>query len=282
MNTLRFSIIAVALALTAALCPIGADAAEKRSDPILQYHAPDAASDDVLRNTIEIYGDRNSINHGFGDWDSFGMRYTRQETGYSYLFELNGYNRSEGLAGQLLAALYKDWGPSFYTFTSISGATNVTYVPRFRIDQDFNFKLGEKKDWVWVVGASYINYHTDAQDTIFSTGITRYLPGWMFTYRFFYNISDPGAVDSTSHLFSVDQGTWYKYMNTLTYSFGNQAFLATYFDSPSVVDRNSWSLLFRHRHWLTKDRGFWIQVGALGVENGYDGFNVGCGLFFSY
>ena len=164
----------------------------------------------------------------------------------------------------------------------MSGATNVDYVPKFRIDHDFNFKLGEKKNWVWTLGFTYIDYFTPNTDTIYSTALTWYGQGIIAVYRFFYNISDPGGLSSTSHSFSIDQGYWYKYMNTLIVSWGNQAYMAMYLDNPSAVARDSWSVLLRHRRWLKEDRGFWVQMGALGIRDGYNGFSFGLGWFYYY
>jgi YaiO family outer membrane protein len=236
------------------------------------------------RYMMEIYANREFIDHSFGDWDSGGMRLTRSGDGNSWYVEANGYNRKKGDGGapQMVGGVYKDWTDWLYTFTSMSTADDVDYLPSFRVDQDFNFKLGEKKAWIWTVGATYIDYHTGSSDTIYSTGLSWYLPGWVLGYRFFYNISDPGSYTSSSHSVSIDQGYWYRYMNTLIVSWGNQAYMATYLDSPASVQRDSQSVLLRHRHWIADDWGLWVQGGVLRVSNAYDGTSLGAGVFFYF
>ncbi len=143
----------------------------------------------------------------------------------------------------------------------MSTGGDVDYLPRFRADQDFNFTFGEEKQLVWVLGGSYIDYHTGSSDNIYSTGLNYYLPGWVLGYRFFYNISNPGALESTSHSVSIDQGYWYSYMNTQVVSWGNQAYMATYLDSPEAVRRDSVSVLLRHRHWISDDWASGCRAG---------------------
>ena len=236
------------------------------------------------KNLVEVYTNREFITKNFGNWDSGGVRHTHSEDGYSWYVELNGYNRAkgDGTAAQIVGGVYKDWTPWFYSFTSVSTASNVDFLPKIRGDLDLNFKLGESKRWIWTVGGTYVNYYTPNQDTIYSSGLAYYYPGIVLSYRYYYNISDPGGVTSSSHSVSIDQGYWYNYMNTLVLSGGNQAYMATYIDDPTEVRRDSWSVLFRHRHWITEDWGLWGQVGALSVENSYNGTSLGVGLFFYY
>ena len=243
-----------------------------------------APADEKKRNLVEFYGNREAITDGNGNWDSGGMRYTRIGDGYSAYFELNGYNRTKGDGGsqQIVGGLYKDWTDRIYTYTSMSKGTNVDYLPKFRADHDFNFKVDPEKKWVWTLGATYIDYYTPNSDTIYSTGVTHYRDGLVLSYRFFYNISDPGSLTSHSQSASVDQGYWYKYLNTLIYSWGNQAYMATYLDSPEAVQRKSKSILYRHRHWIRDDWGVWVQAGVLKVDGAYDGKSGGAGLFFYF
>ncbi len=276
------SIGAFSLALLCSVCEAQTLKGEVEATEARRLNA-DSPSE-KKRNLVEFYGNREAITAGNGNWDSGGMRYTRTEDGYSGYFELNGYNRSkgDGSGGQIVGGLYKDWSDSLYTYSSMSTATNVDYLPRFRIDQDFNFKLGQEKNWVWTLGATYIDYHTPNSDTILSSGITRYSDGLILSYRFFYNISNPGSLYSHSQSISADQGYWYRYLNTFIFSWGNQAYLATYLDSPESVNRNSNSFLYRHRHWVRDDWGFWIQVGVLDVSDSYSGKSAGAGLFFYF
>lgn len=288
----RFLCLALALGLLAGLLlvpvlPANAESLKGETEStanIRQTGDVEVQAPEKKRYLIEFYANREFISDGFGNWDSGGMRLTRSGEGHAWYMELNAYNRKDGdgSAGQIVAGLYKDWTDWLYTFTSMSSGTNVDFLPRFRADQDFNFKLTEKRNIVWTLGGTFISYYNNSSDTILSTALNYYLPGWIFGGRYFYNISNPGALKSSSYSLSVDQGYWNRYMNTVIVSWGKQAYYATYLDSPQEVKRESTSVLLRHRNWIDEDWGFWVQGGYLSIKNGYHGESLGMGLFFYY
>ncbi len=281
-NRIYLALSSLAIVLQPSLCHAQTLKGEAEATEARRVQTP--SDDEKKRNLIEFYGNREAITDGNGNWDSGGMRYTRIGDGYSAYFELNGYNRKKGDGGaeQIVGGLYKDWTERLYTYTSLSKGTNVDYLPKFRADHDFNYKFDEEKKWVWTLGATYIDYYTPNSDTIYSTGFTHYGDGLILSYRYFHNISNPGSLKSHSQSVSADQGYWYKYLNTIIYSWGNQAYMATYLDSPESVQRTSKSILLRHRHWVRDDWGFWLQAGAVRVDGAYDGKSGGAGLFFYF
>ena len=273
--------------LAAAFSPVAAESLKGETEGtanIRQTGDVEVQAPEKKNYLIEFYANREFISEAFGDWDSGGMRLTRSGEGHAWYMELNAYNRKDGdgSAGQIVGGLYKDWTDWLYTFTSMSSGTNVDYLPRFRVDQDFNFKLTEQRNIVWTLGGTFISYYNNSSDTILSTALNYYLPGWIFGFRYFYNISNPGALKSSSYSASVDQGYWGRYMNTVIVSWGKQAYYATYLDSPAEVKRDSRAVLLRHRNWIGEDWGLWVQGGILSIVNGYHGTSLGTGLFFYF
>ncbi len=235
-------------------------------------------------NTIEFGGNMDFVSNGFGRWDAARVRYTRANDKYTWFIEANGYDRSEsgGAAFAPVAGIYVDWNKNWYTFTSLSTSTNSDYTPVIRADQDVNYKFGKTRQWVAVLGGTYIDYYTPQSAVIASAGMSYYGKGFMISSRFFYNISYPGALSSVSGLLSVDQGHWYRYMNTLSISGGKQAYMATYLESPEAINRNSITVFFRHRHWIGKTWGFWGQISYSKVFDAYDAPGAGIGLFVHF
>ena len=100
-------------------------------------------------------------------------------------------------------------------------------------------------------------------------------------YRLFYNISNPGTLTSFSHIISIgygQEGWQWTYLNV---SFGKQAYLAT-FVVPQEVNQNSLSLNLRHRHWLDKYYGIFVDVSYSKLEDGYDNYGIGLGAFYEF
>ena len=104
---------------------------------------------------------------------------------------------------------------------------------------------------------------------------------WILHYRLFYNINNPGAISSFSHLINMgygQEGWQWTYLNV---SFGKQAYLATYV-APQEVNQTSLSLNLRHRHWLDKHYGIFGDVSYTKLEDGYDMYGIGLGVFYDF
>lgn len=235
--------------------------------------------DGIRKNMVEFGGAMDFVSGNLGHWDAGRVKYTRTADKYTWFLEANVYNRSKsgGSAVAPVAGLYVDWRENCYTFTSLSTSTDTWYTPKFRIDQDVNCKFGDKRQYVGVLGVSYIDYHTPQSTFITSAGAVYYGSGFIVSYRLFYNICYPGALHSTAHILGLDQGHWYKYMNTFVVSGGKQAYMATYLESPEAINRNSVSVYAKHRYWFNNRWGYWAQVGYTNVTSAYHsiGFNVG-------
>jgi len=216
----------------------------------------------------------------YGSWKNFLLSYyVRPKAGTTLFFQLGAFSRNTGNALLGVGGAYKDWGEMFYTYTALASGTDSAYLPQFRFDNDFNFKLGRKKNIVGTAGITYINYHDDHASFILSLGCTAYFERWITTYRIFRNRSDPGNITSYSHLVDVAFGRDGWQLTNCTFSFGKQAYLATYLALPEEVNQNSLYLVIRHRRWLGKGLGILGDISYFKLDEGYKKFGVSIGLF---
>lgn len=173
----------------------------------------------------------------------------------------------------------RDWSARFYTYTAVAAGTECGYMPKFRIDHDFNFKIGKKKQWIWTLGGAYIKYHHDANDLIISSGLTLYLKKWVMEYRLFRNRSNPGEVVSLTHLVNIGYGAEKKNWTYFTFSQGSQAYLALFALTPEEVRQSAINLSVIHRRWLGKSFGFFLELDYVTLKDGYDKYGIFGGLF---
>ncbi|WP_371381308.1 YaiO family outer membrane beta-barrel protein [Sporomusa aerivorans] len=219
-----------------------------------------------------------SPHSGYGDWKTISLSYYRTgQPDFTWYTQFFNFSRPEG-SGQLAAVgAYKDWSRSFYTYTALAAGTETDYLPKTRIDHNFNFKFGQAKNWIWSLGGSYLQYSGEQKDYILSTGFTAYRHNSVAEYRIFRNQSYPGAVGSYSYLLSFGVGQERKQWTTATFSAGKQAYLATYLVKPEKVNKNSKMISFNHRRWLDDHQGIFGDLSWLDLEESYrkTGFSLG-------
>jgi len=216
----------------------------------------------------------------YGSWSNFLLSYyTSPKKGLTWFFQLGGFSRNVGDALLGVGGAYKDWGERFYTYTALSAGSDSAYLPQVRFDNDFNFKFGNKRNIVWTLGVTYLNYFNTHEDLILSSGITIYLQSLITTYRIFRNKSDPGNVTSFSHLIDAAIGKEGSQWTNLTFSFGNQAYLADYLAKPEEVDLDSLYLVLKHRRWIKKGWGLIGDISYFKLEDGYKKYGFSLGFF---
>jgi len=204
----------------------------------------------------------------YGSWNNVSMRYYQKYSqDLTLVYGAALFSRPEGSAGLLSLAAYKDWSPSFYTYSQFSMGTDSDYLPKYRIDNDFNFKFGEKKQWVGLIGLTYIEQHDVHSDFIVSLGLTYYAARYNISYRYFYNTSNPGAVHSETHLLSIGYGAEKEYWTYLDLSYGNQAYQST--STNTISDENAWNIKLKHRHWINENSGIYGSIGYTKLDNSY-------------
>ncbi|MBN1224122.1 MAG: YaiO family outer membrane beta-barrel protein [Candidatus Aminicenantes bacterium] len=216
----------------------------------------------------------------YGSWKTFLLSYyANPRLGFTYYFQLGAFSRKEGDAGLAVAGAYKDWSDRFYTYTAVSSGTDSAYLPVFRFDNDFNFKLGKKRNIVWTAGITFLKYHNVHRDLILSSQVTAYFEGVVATYRIFRNRSDPGGIKSFSHLLDAAYGREGWQITNATLSFGKQAYLATYLSRPEEVNQNSIYVVVKHRRWIGSGLGLLGDFSYFKLEDGYTKIGFSLGVF---
>ena len=231
----------------------------------------------------EIAYDHLTPYDDYGAWKTItGSFYDHPFTSFSYMVQLSGHTRKEGDGITATAGAYKDWTSWFYTYAALSGGTANDFLPRFRGDLDLNFKAGPMKNLVFTTGISRIDYHTSARDTLLSAGATLYLSRLILEYRLFHNSSDPGSVESWSHVATAGYGAEGDQWTYLVLSGGGEAYLATYVAPSQQVDRTFVSVQLKHRRWISPSWGLFGSTGFLRLYNGYDKYSLSLGGFYSF
>ncbi|WP_373028966.1 YaiO family outer membrane beta-barrel protein [Sulfurovum sp.] len=216
----------------------------------------------------------------YGSWKNFNLSYYQKYSKeLTLVYQAGLFNRDEGSATLFALGAYKDWTPSFYTFSQLTVGTDSEYLPKYRLDHDFNFKFGEQKAWVGVLGLTYIDYHDIHEDYIGSIGLTYYAPKYNISYRFFANKSDPGSVNSTTHLLSLGYGAEKDYWTYFDISYGNQSYQSILDSGFSNFNEDALNIQLKHRHWLSKNTGIFGSIGSFHLDNGYDKYLFQIGYF---
>ncbi len=219
--------------------------------------------------------------HGdFGDWkNTTATLYRKEKPDLTWFVQLGAHSRKEGEGMLAAAGAYKDWTRSLFTYTALSAGTNSAYLPQFRADHDFNLRIGPEKNFVWVIGGTYIQYFNVHRDYILSTGLSAYLGKWVAEYRVFRNISDPGSKVSYSQLFGLSYGQDGRQWTSGKFSFGRQAYLSTAVETPESVNNNSLLATLGHRRWLGKDYGVFGEIGWFKLSHSYQKYGLTIGVF---
>ena len=216
----------------------------------------------------------------YGAWKSLNIAYYQKcKDNMTFVYQAGLFDRDEGSAGLFAFGAYKDWNPSLYTYSQISRGTDSEYLPQMRLDHDFYFKLGEKKQWVAIAGATYIDYHDVHEDLIFSLGMTYYAQKYNITYRHFFNDSDPGSVKSDTDLLSVGYGAEKDQWTYFDISYGNQAYQSILENRYMGFNEDALNIKLAHRRWTTDNSGWFGSIGCFDLDQGYKKYLIQIGYF---
>jgi YaiO family outer membrane protein len=234
------------------------------------------------KNRLDIAGTYEYLHpHGtYGDWGNItATLYRKERPDLTWFVQLGAHSRKDGEGMLVSAGVYKDWTESIFTYTALTAGTNSAYLPQFRADQDFNLRIGPEKNFVWVVGGTYIQYFDVHRDYIVSTGFSAYLGRWVAEYRIFRNISDPGSETSYSHAFGLSYGEDGWQWSYVKFSFGRQAYQATNLETPEAVNNNSMLATVGHRRWIGKDYGVFGEASWFKLSHAYQKYGITIGFF---
>lgn len=197
----------------------------------------------------------------------------------SYFVEGDGFCRKEGNAAMIVAGLYRDWFRRLYTYSSIAAGARSGFLPQFRVDHDFNIKLGPRENVVWTLGGSYISYFDEHRDTLLSTGLTLYAGKIIASWRGFRALSEPGSVESYSSVFDLGYGQEGKSWSFITFAPGSQGYMATYVSPFQRVEGRVTYVTLKHRRWLGNGYGVFGETGFLDLQDGYRKYGLMLGAF---
>ncbi len=216
----------------------------------------------------------------YEDWTALNFSYyDKISNDLTLLYQGSAITRVEGNGFLGAVGIYKGWRDRFYTFTQISAGTDVEYLPAFRIDHEFNYIFGANKNIVGLLGFTYINQHDEHEDFIGSVGVTYYSEDYNIGYRVFFNQSDPGSVNSTSHIISLGIGHEKDQWIYIDVAFGNPAYLSTVTPNYETVRNDTAAVYLKYRKWLEEDSGFYAETGFFNLGSEYDKYNFRLGYF---
>lgn len=236
----------------------------------------------IDNQSIDITGSYNYLlpNNLYGNWKIGSVKYyNKQIPNLTFFLGLDGFSRIEGSAILFEAGAYKNWSDRLYTYTGLSAGSNSVYLPNYRIDQNFYFKVGPKKQIVLVTGGTYIKYYNNYSSDILNVGVIYYGNGWNITYQHFFNKNNPGSVYSATDLVSLGigkEGTSWTYFDI---SYGKESYMSSYLTTPQEINHNALYLDVKRKQWLGKDWGINVGLNFLKLQNSYDNYGVSFGVF---
>jgi len=220
----------------------------------------------------------------YGSWDSGSISFFRQASKDLNWFIGLDYARHDfngtGFLGN--AGAYLDWSPSFYTYSAFSAGTNTDIFAKFRIDQEFNVKVGESKEIDIPLGFTYIQSDQISNVVTLYSGFTFYLPAWLITVKAFLNYTNPGTLMSTSYLISIGNGKEGAEWNYLDLTFGDLSYLPASIPLANIINEHSAYLSYKHRKWLNNVFGWFSDLNYLNVVDTYQKYGVTLGFFFEF
>lgn len=231
---------------------------------------------------IELSSSYDFLNpkNPYGNWKIISMSFFhRLSPTFNYFLSGGFHERKEGTGLILTGGAYKDWSERLYSYSAMSVSTTSSYLPKYRLDHEFYYKLGERKVFLPSIGLSYIRYHDVHKDFLISLGFVYYTSFGNISFKHFINRSDPGKVKSCSELISIGIGREKRAWTYIDVSFGKQAYLATYLATPEEVRQDSYYVSLSHRRWITKTFGIMGSFGYFKLEKGYERYGLGAGIF---
>lgn len=219
----------------------------------------------------------------YGNNKVYSLKYYKRineyQTNFLEYYHNDGYN--ERTSSLLVWGMYKDWNENLYTYSTISAGTKSDIIPKFRIHNEFNYKLGKNKNFVLTLGLSYTKYHNNYEDFSFIYGFSFYFSGGVFTYKRFSSNINPGSTNPSTNLLSLGLGNEKKMWLYLDYSFGNQSYLiSNVYSLPFIFDEDFRFYKISYRTWMRNNLGLILEYDYLDLKNSYIKNGIMIGLFY--
>jgi YaiO family outer membrane protein len=174
------------------------------------------AADTNKKYHLEIGGNYNWLNHGYGTWKALDVRFLY--SGFRSITPFGSValqNRREGSQYVYGAGSYIDVHPKFYLITGLSGAPvrdpDVILYPRLRMDLAGFYKAAFIDGLILSTGITHFPKQNGNGGDIIAAGGIYYIGRAVFSGSLNYNIAQPGNVTSLSGQTGVMYGTEGKY-----------------------------------------------------------------------
>ena len=220
------------------------------------------------------------LSNGYGTWNGVFLR------GELHVDPINTWNaeivnlREFGDQGTLFViGNTHDFGPEWYTNTSVSSSNGGLFLPQLRLDAAINKKWLKRLNLITTAGIIAIkskDVHVD-NGLLLATSYYFEQP-YILEGGIIFNHSNPGAVNSTAKYMALTYGAEKHRFLSLRYGFGEEAYQIVGGNN-LLSDFNSNTLTATWRQWVQKDWGF--QLRAESYHNPYYDRNGGeIGLFW--
>lgn len=256
---------------------------EEIEEQVEDYQAKREVSQ-AYKNRLEAY-----YTYDYLDPDSLYNAWQSQTIGYyrtvnrKFNYHLVGTFHQRYDKGVLFEAVFtRVWNRKFFNDAAISMGSDVDYLQKLRLDFNLYYKFLKKENLIASLGAAWIDYHDEHEDTILRAGLAYYYKRWIAEYVHFRNRSNPGKVDTSTNQVSIGYGREFKHWTYLIYSRGKQGYLATYLDVPEEVNSKSYEITLKHRQWLGKNYGLFIHLIYTNLDEVYEKYNASLGVFWQY
>lgn len=197
-------------------------------------------------------------------------------------FEYSFHNRSNSNNGSLLVAgFYRDLSDNLFTYNAFSFGSKTDYLPKYRIDSEFYYKIGKEKNILLNLGTTFLRYHNDYKDFSISYGIVFYQNRWNFTYKKINSNLKPGNTNSRTDIFSLGIGEEKKYWLYFTYNYGNSSYILNFYTNPSFFNEKFYYYQLNYRTWLRNYSGIIIEYNLLKLRS-YRKNGIVLGIFYEY
>ncbi len=242
-----------------------------------------ASTDRTNRFEIDYSLDTLVPSKEYKEWHTvIATNYQKITNNFTLFYQAGTFQRESGNAILGSIGAYTTWNETFYTYSQLTLGSSCDYLPRIRVDNDLNYKLGKTKNTIFTLGLSYIDAYDNHSDKIISTAITHYGPKYNATYRIFQNHSDPGDIISYTQLFSLNYGEEKKEWLTVNISLGDQAYLSTITSNDIESRQNSSSITVGYRKWTDDHSGLYGDIGYQVLKDSYSRSHFKIGFFYEY
>lgn len=159
----------------------------------------------VKSTSLSLGAYEESLSDGYGTWKGLSLEATFDPgKGGPWVASVVSFDRPEGSGILYSGGKYLDF-PGGFAFLGGATSTGAEYMPTAQVSADLNFALGQSG---WLLGGGLMKswIRDGHENLLLQAGPTLYAAGWIFTYRYQHNTSDPGSKQSASQLIEARHG----------------------------------------------------------------------------